>query len=212
MNITGSITTSISALLLSSPAFSGEIRTVRPTGVYPTDVANIQAVVDELGEAGKDAVIVLRARNRDGVPMPFNFGTSTDAATRGGVVVRAEHHGSIEFRGEKKRRAMTTINGGFSPIQMLRSDETMVRKIRFKGAKETAIASDFAMGITITDNAIVETESGFKFGSIGIDIDPFLMFDFANPPMSGPIRIEHNVIDTFVTNRFNFWDKYHEHR
>ena len=204
MSKIGIVTATLYVLLFSSSAQAGEIRKVRPTGVYPDDVANVQAVVDELGESGQDAIIVLKAHNKDNIPTAFNFGTSTDATARGGIIVRAEHHGSVEFRGEKTRRAMTTIEGGFSPIQMLRADRIAVRKIRFQGAQESAIAIDFATGITITDNAIIETERGSQFSPIGIDIGPLLTFDFANPPVSGPIRIERNLIDTFITNRFNF--------
>src|SRR6266576_5757478 len=43
-------------------------RVVYPTGVYPTDVQNVQAAVDQGG------TVVLKARSTAGVPTHFNFG------------------------------------------------------------------------------------------------------------------------------------------
>lgn len=184
-------------LLASGPTFGGQshTRAVYPTGIYPDDVENIQAVVDEFGQASKNGVVLLKARNAKGKPTAFNFGTSEDSDARGGVWVRGHQKGSIEFRGERRHGVMTTILGGFLPIQSTRRDRIAVRKIHFQSPQEGAIRIDVATGIEITDNVMVDIE-GVRIVSNAIVIaHRELTTDFSTT-ITGPITIERNVIDT----------------
>ena len=122
------IKTAILAIALGMLAFLAEIAAaagvveIYPTGSFPEDVMAIQAAVDSFAAAGKGGVIILKARNMDGVPTPFNFKNDGEPEERGTVLIAGDPVGRIEFVGEIEDDAQTAIVGGNIPIHMVRKD------------------------------------------------------------------------------------------
>lgn len=117
---------------------------VYPTGLYPLDVENVQAAVDQGG------TVLLKATNEAGVPTAFDFGPPVVGP--GWVDVQLD----TELVGERTAVAATTIDGGWGPIAGFGAADVAVRDIDFRSPLENAIlfvASPFA-DIEITGNRI----------------------------------------------------------
>ena len=129
---------------------------IHPTGHYPTDVQTVQAVVDTL--AGRDAVIVLKARNQAGRPTAFDFGTDADPTQRGSILVTNDKFGSLTFAGEARRGAHTTIIGGNIAINFQRRDRLIVRDIEFRRPYLHAVLVQRSSDVTVKNNTILDLE------------------------------------------------------
>ncbi len=98
----------------SSLSRGNAVYKVYPTGNFPDDLDNLQVLVNELGEEGKDAMIKLKATNLDGVPTEFNFGYNSGVEDWVFVNAVNGRSGSLKIMGEEYNGAVTTINGGRS--------------------------------------------------------------------------------------------------
>lgn len=91
---------------------SGEMEAeIYPTGQFPDDVLNVQAVIDDAGENGIDLKVTLKATNENGDPTSFNF-------DGGWVRIRGEYFnynqsGNVIVEGETVNGSQTTIIKGF---------------------------------------------------------------------------------------------------
>jgi len=181
---------------ISSTGAGRERVVIFPTGVFPDDVDNVQAAIDELGGKGANAVLVLKARNETGIATDFNFGTDPDPARRGSVFLHDDHSGAIEFRGEHTDHGQTTIIGGNIPLHMVRRDKLTVRNIHFRRAFRNAIRVQATTGLVIEDNMFVDTEG------LVDDLFPITVVisvagqTVASPDdITGDVVIRRNVID-----------------
>jgi len=118
-----------------------EVHTIRPTGIFPDDVYNVQSVVDDLCVRGVDGKIILAVSNELGEPTAFNFGEGDYfLGERDFVYVWGDRDsGDIAFVGERSGSAQTTIVGGFLSLLCVRPTKFEVRGIRFEGAEATPI-------------------------------------------------------------------------
>ena len=184
------------AVLQVGRAYTQERITIYPTGVFPTDVENIQTAVDALGAVGADGVIILKARNADGAPTPFNFKDDGDPDERGSVVIAGNQAGAVAFHGESNQQVQTTILGGQIPFDMRRRNHLTIRDMTFQRAFLTAIAVQAATGVVIQDNRFIDT-LGFTdrlFPLVRVLSLRGLASD-ANQ-ITGQIIIQGNLIDT----------------
>lgn len=167
---------------------------ISPTGIFPTDVENIQEAVDVLGADGRDGVIVLQSRNIQGVPTAFNFKNDGDPSQRGSVLINAAHSGALELRGESDEDSRTTIVGGHSPIHMQRRDELTIRSIVFQEAFLRAIFIEASTNIVIKENVMIDT---LGFEDIFPQVRIIYLRGLSSDPdqITGKIIIEDNIID-----------------
>jgi len=91
-------------------AGGAEMVTIYPTGQFPQDVINVQAVVDDAGERGVDLKLVLKATNENGQTKSFNFEGAW-------VLIRGSYYygqtGSVTIAGETLNSHQTTILKGY---------------------------------------------------------------------------------------------------
>lgn len=148
-----------------------EVHTIRPTGIFPDDVYNVQSVVDNLGSQGIDGKIVLAACNEEGVPTAFNFGEGNFfLGERWYVVVwGGGDSGDIAFVGETVGSAQTTIIGGMQSLFCARRAKFEVRGIRFEGAEAAPIIVYRCDSCEIKDNEIYDVRGDpFGMGPYGV--------------------------------------------
>ena len=200
------------ALLLSfTPASAAKKEKVFPTGDPGLDAAAVQEAVNRASSSG--GAVLLKARNRQGVPMAFDFGED-------GQVVITGPGGNIKILGEsgddddddEDGYAQTAIVGGNIPILMQRRAHLTVRNIEFSGAFLHAIFVQAATGVKIKNNVFLDTV-GFPsfFNPPGCDTDPtvdcvgifpltrviYLEGPFLDPDqITGKVVISGNIIDT----------------
>lgn len=136
MNPTQTIKTGLAALTLwalslgvfsTSTAAPLPDQVVVPTGSFPLDVQNVQAALDSGG------TVLLKATNAAGVPTSFNFGPSD---RNGGWV---EFHVNAELIGETAPGAVTTIEGGWYPVEAFARLTIAARDITFKSSFDGAL-------------------------------------------------------------------------
>lgn len=91
---------------------------IYPTGMFPDDWVNIQAVTDHAGLLGQDAKVLLKAKNTHGVPTVFNFGFGDIGENTGAFVTvsgtSSGQSGSIRYQGVGSEDGGTTISGGIA--------------------------------------------------------------------------------------------------
>jgi hypothetical protein len=182
---------------------------VFPTGLYPDDVQNVQAAVDEGG------IVMLKSTSAAGEPTAFNFGP----ATRGpgfvtlsrDVKVIGEHHGS----------AVTTVRGGYYPVRGFDATKTTIQGIDFEGPLRGAL---IFLGPAGADTEIVGNRiahvAGLLFPGFGttaeamvigggrVVIDDNVVVDLAAKggigitelDSAGPVEITGNTISGTRTN------------
>ena len=152
---------------------------VYPTGIYPTDVNNVQAAVSQGG------TVLLKAKNADGQPMAFEFGFDGGFFITDDVMILGEGNGS----------AMTTIRGGWAPVRCLAPVYLTVRGIHFEGSRSCAIYIGASAGADLSSNVIT--------GVIGTPLAPevikgqgiWIVAPWVNPyAISGSIVIADNTI------------------
>lgn len=153
---------------------------VYPTGTFPADVFNVQAAVDQGG------TVLLKAKNSDGQPTAFEFGSV------GGVDITDD----VTIFGERNGSAMTTIRGGWAPVACLEPVYLTVRGIHFEGPRSCAIFIGASAGAELSSNVIT--------GVIGTPFAPGIMKGQGiwivalggNPyDVSGSIVIADNTIE-----------------
>lgn len=178
----------IAMLSLAMAAHAAEVSppstVVYPTGVYPDDVAHVQAAVSAGGE------VVLEASNEQGTPTAFNFGPPVQGS--GAVYLGRD----VTVRGISANGQLTTITGGYSPIFVFNPIRVRIQGLRFIGPLATAITVLASTDVAITDN-VVKDVVGIDEGD-GITIAWGLAINtvgeqFSN--ISGNILIARNVID-----------------
>lgn len=159
---------------------------VYPTGVWPTDVHNVQAAVDLGG------TVLLKAVNTAGQPTAFNFGTPESLSGR--LVFLTT---DVSILGERVGSNMTTIKGGVDPISSgLVSVKSRIQGIDFEGPLHAAI---FIFGSTGSEiignriNSVVPELLGIgRTQSIGIGVSV----------NTGKVRIADNVVENLFSADF----------
>lgn len=159
-------------------------RVVYPTGVWPDDMNNVQAAVSS------DGSVLLKAVNRAGRPVAFNFGAPDQSGPRQ-VSVEA----NVDIEGETIRGARTTIRGGLHPFVGLTPVTRRISGIDFIGAQGLAIEIAASAGrLEISGNrifALVPLLLDIGFTSTeGISIS-----GSDGGPVTGAIRLWNNRID-----------------
>jgi hypothetical protein len=115
---------------------------VYPTGIFPTDVQNVQAAVDQGG------TVLLKATDNVGHPLAFNFGPSTVGPGR-----EVSIETSVSLLGEQTAGNRTTINGGVNPIRIFGGTDS-IEGIKFNGPLDSAIQIHATTGLRIVGNEI----------------------------------------------------------
>lgn len=189
--VTGSLTFALLALLsLSIAAQASDRAVVVPTGVYPTDVHNVQEAVDEGGR------VLLRATDASGDATAFNFGPGTTSPS--GVALG---EADIDVMGETVGSVRTTIRGGFVALVTAGKVSTRITGIHFDEQRSSAVvwirSSDAAfIGNRVTDVVGQPLFSGLVEGR-GIK---FLGNSDPDEAISGDIVIEGNHFDGLQAN------------
>jgi hypothetical protein len=154
-------------------------RVVFPTGEWPADVENVQAALDQGG------TVLLKATDASGRWTAFNFGPTEPGG--GSVNLTTD----VRVRGESVRGHMTTIRGGFLPVQGAVKVRAAISGIRFEGSGFLAIVIWSSSGLDIAGNVITDVVGDPDFGeAIGL-------FIWAVPTpedISGTIVIADNVV------------------
>ncbi len=195
------IATALAAIGLASPIAAGGISkrqsggpigsatgltpnsVVHPTGVFPSDVQIVQAAVDHGG------IVLLKAVDTEGNPLPFNFGPATAAG--GWVALTTD----VTILGEAVGEAVTTIDGGYAPFRGFTPIRSAFRGIFFRAPRTTAIYIGASSGFEFIRNRIsgvtgepwfpgVLKGQGIWLGGLGV---PELI--------TGTILIEDNTIE-----------------
>jgi Right handed beta helix region len=157
---------------------------VYPTGVYPDDVTHVQEAVSAGGE------VVLEASDRRGRPTAFNFGPAVIGP--GAVTLPVD----VNLHGTTSDGQMTTITGGYSPINVFSPIRVRIQGLRFIGPLATAITVLASTDAIISDN-VVKDVGGLDDGSgttfaWGIAVNT-IRAQFSN--ISGRLLIARNEID-----------------
>lgn len=116
---------------------------VYPTGVFPTDVQNVQAAIDQGG------TVLLKATDSVGHPLAFNFGAPTADPPAREVSVET----SVSLVGEQVGNSRTTINGGNNPIRIF-GGMNSIEGIKFNGPRNAAIHIRATTGTRVIGNEI----------------------------------------------------------
>ncbi len=198
----------ISALLfLFSTAAAVETHVVYPTGTFPLDVENIQAVIDDLGARGVDGRIILKATDINGFPNEFNFDRFDNGDARGTVYIDGpdygkDHRGSVAFIGEEVDGWRTTIGGGANVISFRRKDFLIVQGIDFIIPFRHAIYVAQSSGAVIRDNFFLFTLSpndATHAAPIAFDGDVAA----SKTQITGTIRIIENRVESVAYDFFS---------
>ncbi len=135
---------------------------VYPTGIFPDDVANVQAALDQGGG------VLLKAVNQSGTPTAFNFGSPEPQPGRE-VLIRRD----VMVFGEQNGATMTTIRGGSTPFLCKVPVRSHIEGIAFEGPRGSAITITNTSGIEVVGNRISSVVPvqfrTFTFGD-GIDV------------------------------------------
>src|SRR5438067_3709878 len=178
----------IFAVLLSSALFAADtvqaITVVYPTGIFPADVQNVQAAINQGG------TVLLKATDSVGHPLAFNFGTPEP----NNVPLRfVAIETNVSLSGELVSGSRTTITGGFGPLRIF-GGKNSIEGIKIDGPLNAAIVIVKSNGTRIIGNAIQNVvpdvvAQGF---SISDGIDVFGGFDGSR--VSGDLVISGNSI------------------
>lgn len=169
----------------SSAAAASDAQIVRPTGMFPTDVENVQAAVDRGG------LVLLKARDAAGVPTAFNFGP-TDFDNGG--VVELTH--DVFIRGESIGRDHTIVRGGNIPFRGFdRPVRSVIQGIHFDGPGVAAVDLAMSSGAEFSFNRVTRV-AGVDVGGATEGIG-FLAF---GSDVTGDLIVTDNVIDGFTSD------------
>ena len=178
----------IFAVLLFSALFAANtvqaITVVYPTGIFPADVQNVQAAINQGG------TVLRKATDSVGHPLAFNFGTPEP----NNVPLRfVAIETNVSLSGELVSGSRTTITGGFGPLRIF-GGKNSIDGIKIDGPLNAAIVIVKSNGTRIIGNAIQNVvpdvvAQGF---SISDGIDVFGGFDGSR--ISGDLVISGNSI------------------
>lgn len=129
---------------------------VYPTGVFPTDVQNVQAAIDQGG------TVLLKATDSVGHPLAFNFGTPDPIPH---VSARWVFINDVSIMGEVVGTSRTTISGGVVPFRV-DAGRNSIQGLKFDGPLQTAIVIRASTGTSLIGNEIdniVPFDVGFGF-------------------------------------------------
>lgn len=135
----------VALLAMSFPARGSNVTVVVPTGVYPTDVENVQAAVDAGGR------VLLKATDVDGTPMAFNFGPGTTSPS--GVALAQS---DVQVMGETVGQAMTTIRGGFVALVVVEKITAQITGIHFDEQRSSAVVWTAGEDGAFVDNRVTD--------------------------------------------------------
>lgn len=160
---------------------------VYPTGLFPTDVQNVQAAINQGG------TVLLKATDSVGEPLAFNFGAAAPVTGSGVNIVN-----DVSVTGELVGTVRTTIRGGDRPI-IIFGGRNSVSSLKFDGPFKGPILVLGSAGTSIVGNDIENVvpatikASGFTFTeSDGIDV--------FSPNVTGNIVISANTIGDLTGN------------
>jgi hypothetical protein len=141
---------------------------VYPTGVFPTDVQNVQAAINQGG------TVLLKATDNVGHPLAFNFGPAIVLPNPPfGLVIIAN---DVSIVGEITAAGRTTISGGSAPFRVL-DGKNSITGIKFDGPLGRAIWITGTRGTSVIGNEIdnvvprSSAAQGFTLAD-GIDVAP----------------------------------------
>jgi hypothetical protein len=141
------ISSTLTAVLLMATienAASKPPTVVYPTGIFPTDVQNVQAAINQGG------TVLLKATDSVGNPLAFNFGPATvHPAPVGFVLIQND----VLIVGEMTPGGRTTIGGGSRPFR-IGGGKNSITGIKFDGPLENAISIGVSTGTTVSGNEI----------------------------------------------------------
>jgi len=161
----------------------GTSTVVYPTGIFPDDVANVQAAINLGG------TVILKAVNVAGQPTAFNFGTPEFLPGRRVLITT-----DVSIIGEQAGTSMTTIQGGLEPIRCRVPVQITIQGIYFKSPMGDAIDIEASTGATIIGNRIDAVVPRpfptFTFGD-GIDVSGF---DDPLHAVTGKVVVSGNTI------------------
>ena len=154
--------------LLLFPALSAatakQPTVVYPTGMFPADVQNVQAAINQGG------TVLLKATDSAGHPLAFNFGTLNDDA---GVNIVND----VSITGELVGANRTTIDGGVTPflifagrnsIEGIKFDAPVFKAIRIRGSNGTSIIGNEIEHVVPRPGHIFSTADGIDvFPQVG---------------------------------------------
>ena len=160
---------------------------VYPTGIFPTDVQNVQAAINQGG------TVLLKATDSAGHPLAFNFGTFNDDA---GVNIVND----VSITGELVGANRTTIDGGVTPflifagrnsIEGIKFDAPALKAIRIRGSNGTSIIGNEIEHVVPLPGHIFSTADG---------IDVFPQVGRPASDISGNLVISGNTFGDLIGN------------
>ena len=116
---------------------------VYPTGIFPTDVQNVQAAINQGG------TVLLKATDPVGHPLAFNFGTPQHLPPLRAVIIQND----VLISGETIGASRTTVSGGSTPFRIF-GGKNSIQGIKFDGALTHAILVSASNGTSIIGNQI----------------------------------------------------------
>ena len=174
--------------LMVGQAHAASLTVVYPTGVFPDDVAHVQAALNLGG------TVILKAVNASGEPAAFNFG-SPELLPGRRVLVSTD----VSIIGEQIGSSMTTIQGGLEPIRCNVPVRITIQGLSFKSPMGNAIGVGASTGASIVGNRIDSVVPlpfpTFTFGD-GIDVSPFDV----SSTITGKIVVSGNVITNLTAD------------
>ena len=153
----------VAITLIASNIYAKPPVVVYPTGVFPTDVQNVQAAINHGG------TVLLKATNSVGHPLAFNFGVAAPFLGSGVNIVN-----DVSVTGEVFGTVRTTISGGDRPIIVFHGKNS-IDGIKFDGPLKSAILVLGSNGTSITGNEINNVVAAHFTGftlTDGIDVFP----------------------------------------
>jgi hypothetical protein len=132
----------LSFAAVASPSRAA-VHAVFPTGVFPDDVANVQAALDQGG------LVLLKSRNTMGVPTAFDFGPADPDLGGTATITR-----DVVILGEKGRSSRTTIRGGSIPFTSSAKVNSSLVNVRFDAPLAAALEFTASSGALIVGNEV----------------------------------------------------------
>jgi len=175
---------------LPGTARASSAAVVYPTGNASLDVANVQTAVDGGGS------VLLKSVNAGGVPTAFNFGPAD--FTGSWVTVLSD----VDLEGETiASGAMTTVQGGWGPIEIFNGANVTIAGIRFASPFYEAIFAFNAGSVRIVSDRIEHV--------VGQPVDGFLRSAGGIEVGGGvDVTIADNVIDDLDAEFSNGIEQY----
>jgi hypothetical protein len=141
--ISSTLSLILAITIIAANAAANQTTVVYPTGIFPTDVQNVQAAIDQGG------TVLLKATDSVGHPLAFNFGTPQHLLPLRAVIVQND----VSIIGEVVGASHTTVSGGSTPFRVF-GGKNSIQEINFDGPLAHAILVGASSGTSITGNQI----------------------------------------------------------